>query len=168
MTQDDYDQLRRSNEISAARSDARSECILDMRRYLADGLRKLGIEADDKISLTEVLAIIEGQQADNTRLTTDLDTARRQRETMQTTITQQGDEIAKLARLATFAAQAVLAIYADPEHRLTLDAIHYLQLLEGALSRAGLLDLKALDQTGYLHMHEGRAVDINPAAGEGE
>lgn len=108
MTQDDYDQLRRSNEISAARSDARSECILDMRRYLADGLRKLGIEADDKISLTEVLAIIEGQQADNTRLTTDLDTARRQRETMQTTITHQADEIHRLNHEIGNARQALL------------------------------------------------------------
>ena len=43
---------------SRIRSDARSEAILDTRKYLAEGLRKLDIKADDKISLTEVLQIV--------------------------------------------------------------------------------------------------------------
>lgn len=56
----DWLNIEHASSIARERSDERQQTILDMRKYLADGLRKIGIEADDKISLTEVLAIIEG------------------------------------------------------------------------------------------------------------
>lgn len=64
----EYEIMELRASISRERSDERSQTILDMRRYLADGLRKLGIEADDKIALTEVLALFEEMQKDNRTL----------------------------------------------------------------------------------------------------
>jgi len=91
----------RANEISCARSDARSECILDMRRYLAEGLRKLGISANDKISLTEVLDLFRYMQAKNVRLTQEAETLRNIHATDQTRLAQLADELAALTQEST-------------------------------------------------------------------
>lgn len=42
-------------------ADERSRTITDAQKFLAEGLRKLGISAHDRISRTEVLTIVEDQ-----------------------------------------------------------------------------------------------------------
>lgn len=68
----DWLNMEHAASIGRERSDERSQTILDMRKYLAEGLRAMGISADDKISLTEVLELFEWQQAKIVRLTDEL------------------------------------------------------------------------------------------------
>lgn len=46
--------------IARERSEERSQALKDARKFLAGGLRDIGIPASDDISLVEVLTIIRG------------------------------------------------------------------------------------------------------------